>query len=158
MVGNPDLISRLNSRLSEEFAAYQQYSAHYHAAENLGYDALAALIKDRAEDEARHAQLLIDRILVLGGQPVVGVLAPVNVSIADVPAAVKFDADAERTAVQRYNEDIAAAVAAGDNTTRALLESILGEEDQQHLNELEGWLIEIETIGLPPFLMLRGKG
>ena len=67
------------------------------------------------------------------------------------------DPNVERTAVQRYNSDIAAACQAGDNTTRALLERILEEEDQQHLNELEGWLIEIDAIGLPSFLLLRGK-
>jgi hypothetical protein len=32
MVGNPAVINELNARLSEEFAAYQQYSAHYKAA------------------------------------------------------------------------------------------------------------------------------
>lgn len=158
MVGNPAVIGELNARLSEEFAAYQQYSAHYNAAANLGYDALAALIKDRAEDEARHAQTLIDRILVLGGNPVVGALATVNVSISDVSAAIDLDAASERTAVERYNQSIEIARAAADNATRAILEKILAEEDQEHLNELEGWQIEIDTLGLAPFLVLRSKG
>lgn len=158
MVGNPVVIEELNARLSEEFAAYQQYSAHYNAAANLGYDALAARIKDRADDEARHAQTLIDRILVLGGIPAIGLLAPVSVDIADVSAAIDFDAAAERTAVERYNQSITIARAQYDATTATILEKILVEEDQDHLNEIEGWQIEIATLGLAPFLLLRGKG
>ena len=157
MKGNAAVIEALNGLLVDEFAAWQQYLAHYQAADNLGYAGLSSRIKDRAADEIRHAEILTARILVLGGIPSAGNLGPVAVNVSSISAAVDLDVAAEIRAVDKYNAAVKLAADAGDNTTRAILETILSEEDDEHLYELEGWQIEIASLGLSPFLILRGS-
>ena len=160
MQGSKAVVDALNGLLVDEFAAYQQYLAHYQAAENLGYAGLAARIKDRAEDELRHAGILTGRIVAIGGTPAVNSIGKVDADIDNVSRAVDLDAAAELRAVEKYNAAIAVCVSESDNATRAIIEPILVEEDNEHLNELEGWQIELGTtgVGLAAFVILRGKG
>jgi bacterioferritin len=151
MQGNPAVIAALNSLLADEFAAMHQYAAHYGALSNWGFDALAALVKDRADDERKHADALIARILALRMIPAVSGLGKIEYTVAEVPAALTFDAAAETRAIDGYNSAIKIAAEAGDNATRAMLETILTEETE-HLNEIEGWQDQIALIGLGCFL------
>jgi bacterioferritin len=54
-------------------------------------------------------------------------------------------------AVQAYNEGIQLAVESGDNGTRALLESILADEEH-HVDWLEAQLEQINQIGVQNYL------
>lgn len=44
MTGNPAVIDALNKLLADEFAAVHQYSAHYGALQNWGFDGLNAKV------------------------------------------------------------------------------------------------------------------
>ncbi len=70
---------------------------------------------------------------------------------ADVPGQLKNDWDAEAGAVKAYNEAIAVCVAQGDNGSRALLESILKDEED-HIDWLEAQKDQIGQMGLQIFL------
>ena len=151
MTGNPAVIDALNKLLADEFAAVHQYSAHYGALQNWGFDGLAALVKDRADDERKHADVLIARILALRMIPAVAAVGKIEYTVAEIPSALAFDNAAETRAIDGYNAAIKIAAESGDNATRAMLETILAEETD-HLNEIEGWQDQIGMIGLPDFL------
>lgn len=156
MQGSPAVIEALNGLLADEFAAIHQYAAHYGALANWGYDGLAALVKDRADDERKHADRLTLRILELSGVPAVGALGNVSFVVNEVPGQLVFDAAAEARAIESYNSAIKLAYEASDSATRTILESIAAEESD-HLNEIEGWQDQIRMMGLENFLSARIK-
>ncbi len=61
------------------------------------------------------------------------------------------DVQAEYTAVTAYNQAIHQAVEVSDNTTRAMLEGILHDEEE-HIDWLEGQRDQIAQMGLPNYL------
>lgn len=150
MQGNPEVIERLNARLSEELAAINQYIVQGEMCDNWGYQRLHEAMERRAVDEMKHAEKLIARIIFLDGRPIVSKLAPIHIG-ADVKTQHENDLAAEQGAIRAYNDDIAFAAQVGDNGTRELLESILKDEEN-HLDWLEMQLDQIEQMGLQNYL------
>lgn len=150
---SPDIINMLNARLSEEHAAYVQYTTHASMCANNGYKKLAAYIKERAEQEREHAQELIDRILFLEGTPIFETVAPVNVG-KDVVEMFPLDQTSEINAIAGYAEGINLCVANNDFGTRKLLEHIL-EEEEYHLNQIEENITQIVNSGVENYLIVQ---
>ncbi len=150
MKGKPKIIEKLNALLADELTAINQYIVHSEMCANWGYERLHEAIEKRAITEMRHAEKLIERILFLDGVPIVSKLNKIEIG-SDVKAQFANDLDAERMAVQAYNEGIQLAVEAGDNGTRALLESILADEEN-HIDWLEAQLDQIEQMGIENYL------
>jgi bacterioferritin len=150
MKGSPKLIDTLNLLLADELTAISQYIVHSEMCANWGYDELHGAIEKRAIDEMKHAEKLVARILFLEGKPVVSNLGAMHIA-ATVPEQLENDLQAEYGAVKAYNEGIRLAVDSADNTTRALLESILHDEED-HIDWLEAQRDQIQQMGLPPYL------
>jgi bacterioferritin len=155
MKGKPKIIEKLNALLSDELTAINQYIVHSEMCANWGYERLHEAIEKRAITEMKHAEKLIERILFLDGTPIVSKLNKIEIG-SDVKAQFENDLDAERMAVQAYNEGIQLAVESGDNGTRALLESILADEEH-HVDWLEAQLAQIEQIGIENYLTEQMK-
>jgi bacterioferritin len=155
MKGNKKIIECLNALLADELTAINQYMVHSEMCANWGYERLHEAIEKRAITEMKHAEKLIERILFLDGIPVVSKLNKIEIG-SDVKAQFENDLDAERMAVQAYNEGIQLAVESGDNGTRALLESILTDEED-HVDWLEAQLDQIEQIGIENYLTEQMK-
>jgi bacterioferritin len=151
MRGNETLLAVLNSLLSDELTAINQYMVHSEMCADWRYDKLHEKIEKRAIEEMKHAEKLIGRILFLEGTPIVSQLKAIHIG-ENVEVQHKNDHDAELEAVQAYNDGIRLAVEVGDNGTRDMLESILGDEEE-HLDWLESQLIQIEQMGLPNYLV-----
>jgi bacterioferritin len=117
---------------------------------NWGYEKLHDVIEHRAIDEMKHAEKLIARILFLEGMPVVSNLNPLHIG-ESVTVQLQNDVEAEYGAVVAYNEGIRLAVEVVDNTTRALLESILHDEEE-HIDWLEAQHDQIQQVGLANYL------
>jgi len=98
----------------------------------------------------RHAETLIARILFLEGKPIVSELNVIHIG-AEVEAQLKNDWTAEEGAIKAYNDSIQLAVELSDNGTRALLESILTDEED-HIDWLEVQLDQIEQMGIQDYL------
>jgi bacterioferritin len=98
----------------------------------------------------KHAEMLIGRILFLGGKPIVTELNNINIG-SEVPKQLEFDLAAEEGAIKAYNDAIALAGEVGDNATRDILVQILNDEDR-HMDELEELLDQIEQMTLHIFL------
>jgi bacterioferritin len=155
MKGNKKIIECLNALLADELTAINQYMVHSEMCANWGYERLHEAIEKRAITEMKHAEKLIERILFLDGTPIVSKLNKIEIG-SDVKAQFENDLDAERMAVQAYNEGIQLAVESGDNGTRALLESILADEEH-HVDWLEAQLAQIEQIGIENYLTEQMK-
>ncbi len=150
MKGSEKVIESLNALLMDEMTAVHQYILHAEMCEDWGYKKLAEAVRQRALDEMKHVDRLIERILFLEGQPLVGQLRGVNIG-REVKTQLENDLQSEREAVAAYNQAIALAAREGDNGTKDLLEEILADEER-HVDWLETQLNLLESMGLENYL------
>ena len=150
MKGDPKLIETLNALLADELAAINQYIVHAEMCEDWGYGKLHEGFEKRSIQEMKHAEILIGRILFLGGKPIVSNLIKIHIG-ENVTQQLEFDRAAEEMAIKAYNDAIALAAEVGDHATRDILVQILNDEDR-HMDELEELIDQIEQMGLPIFL------
>jgi len=150
MKGNEKILETMNALLADELTATNQYILHSEMCANWGYDKLHGYIEKRAIEEMKHAEKLIGRILFLEGLPIVSKLNDIHIG-ADVPKQLKNDWEAEKTAITAYDAAVRQAVEHGDNGSRALLESIL-QDEENHIDWLEAQLDQIEQMGYQNYL------
>ena len=150
MKGEPEVIELLNECLSAELAAINQYYVHAKMCGNWGYEKLAKKKMDESMEEMRHADKLIDRILVLDGVPNMQRLDPVKVG-ESVPEQHKVDLEIELAARERLNRGIELCRKKGDNGTRHMLVEML-EHEEESIDWLEAQLGIIEEIGKKAYL------
>ena len=65
----PELVNLLNKALADEWLAYYQYWIGAKVIRGVMKDAAVAELTEHATDELRHANMVADRILQLGGTP-----------------------------------------------------------------------------------------
>ena len=140
----------MNSLLSDELTAINQYMVHSEMCANLGYEKLHKDFEKRAIEEMKHAEELIGRILFLEGRPTVSVLEKMAIG-ADVHIQLAGDHSLEMGAIKTYNAAIKQAGDESDFATREILEHILQDEDR-HIDGIEELQDQIEQMTLPIFL------
>ena len=69
MKAKPGILDALQDVLTKELTGINQYFIHSKMCSNWGYDRLAKFQWDESMDEMRHADKLIDRMLLLEGSP-----------------------------------------------------------------------------------------
>jgi len=153
MKGNPKVLEYLNEVLKAELTAISQYFLHGEMMENWGYKRLAKETKKESIDEMRHAEILMERILFLDGMPRMHELFPLRIG-QSVKAQMENDLALETEAVARLNSAIKESVAAGDNASRDLFETILVDEEK-HVNFLEAQLFMIQEMSYPRYLAMQ---
>ena len=90
-----DLIEGLNVDLAHEYAAVIQYRTYASAVSGPHRQELRAFFTGEIGDELGHAQLLCDKIIALGGKPIM------------VPAKVKYTEDAKEMLQNSYDDEVA---------------------------------------------------
>lgn len=150
MDGNPQVIEVLNQALTDELTAINQYFAHAKLQEHWGYLRLAKHTRAESIEEMGHAEVVIERILYLGGHPNLQRLGPVRVG-QSVPEQYRLDLELELGALKKYNAAIALSVEVGDNGTRDLFQKLLADEEH-HVDWLETQLDLIAAIGEANYL------
>ena len=150
MKGNEKILETMNSLLSDELTAINQYMVQSEMCADWGYEKLHESIEKRAIDEMKHAEKLIGRILFLEGKPIVSNLNKINIG-ATVDVQHKNDHEAEETAIKAYNDAIKLAVEVGDNGSRDLFEEIL-EDEEEHIDWIESQLDQIDQMGMQVYL------
>ena len=148
--GNKELIVVLNELLAHELSVVNQYMVHSEMSANWGYEKLHEHFEELADEELKHAEILIGRILFLEGLPIVNRRKVIHIG-SDVSEQLDYDHQAEETAIADYN---AAIKLAGDNkdfATREILEGILNDENR-HINGIEEFQSQISQVALPLFL------
>lgn len=151
MRGNEKILNLLNELLADEITATNQYIVHSEMCANWGYEKLHHAIENRAITEMKHAEKLIARILFLQGLPIVSKLNDIHIG-SDIQKQFKNDLLAEEMAVKAYNEGVRLTSELGDNGTRALLETIL-QDEEEHADWLEAQLDQIDQMGYQNYLV-----
>ncbi len=155
MKGDSKIIDTLNSLLSDELTAINQYMVHSEMCDNWGYEKLHKHFEKRAIDEMKHAEKLIGRILYLEGTPVVSKYRQIDIG-KDIPSQLQKDKAAETGAIKSYNDAIALCGEVRDFATRDLLQSILNDEDA-HMDGIEELQDQIGQMTLQMFLTIQVK-
>ena len=150
MKGDPKSIEMLNEVLKAELTAINQYFLHAEMCENWGYKRMAKITRKESIEEMQHAEILMERILLLDGGPNMSDYFKINIG-QNVKQQLENDLQLEYTAVKRLNDGIKACVAAADNGSRELLEKILVDEEH-HIDYLEAQLHALEEMGYENYL------
>jgi bacterioferritin len=146
-----ELIKKLNRAYADEWLAYIQYWTGAQVVQGLMRPNVQAEMKEHANEELAHAQLLADRIIQLGGTPLLdpkdyfkqtncGYDAPKNF---DTKALLKQNIEAERCAIAVYH-DIIKHVIGKDPITMHIARHIM-QEEAEHEQDLEDLLTDITS-------------
>jgi bacterioferritin len=155
MRGNDRVIAKLNEALREELTAINQYFVHAEMCHNWGYHRLGNYIRKQSIGEMKHAEELLERVIFLDGVPK---MEPLPLTIgAEVQTQIQNDLDLELKAVVMYNEAIAVARDAGDNSSRELFERLLKDEEE-HVDFLEAQMHQIKQLGYERYLTQQIEG
>jgi bacterioferritin len=150
MHGNERVIQQLNAALSSELTAIVQYMTQSEMCQGWGYRRLGELTKERAIEEMKHAEGLIERIIFLDGTPSVDVgLKPQFGS--NVQQQMETDLKDEQDAVRQYNEAAKICTEARDDGSKVLFDRMIGDEER-HADFLEAQLHAIKEIGVANYL------
>lgn len=150
MQAKEGVVERLNTILTNELTAINQYFIHGAMFENWGYGRLHEKIREFSIDEMKDAEQLVNHILYLEGMPNLQRLGTVRVG--ETPQEhIQLDVAQEVAAVQTFTEAIRHCAEVGDYTTRNILEEMVRDEEE-HLDWLETQLTTIGQIGIENYL------
>jgi bacterioferritin len=155
MKGDPKVIAVLNSVLTAELTAINQYFVHAEMCENWGYERLQKVIRKHSIGEMKHAEELIERVLFLEGIPNVQKLDKITIG-ETVEEIFKSDYALELAALPQLQEGIETCRTLGDNNSRHLLEEIL-EDEEEHVDWLEAQMSLVEQVGIQNYLAQQIK-
>ena len=106
MQGDPQVIAHLNAQLKNELTATNQYFLHYRLMKHWGYERLAKKEYEESIGEMKHADRLMERILMLDGLPNLQDLGKLLIG-EDLIEALKGDLTQERDAQATIKDGIA---------------------------------------------------
>lgn len=146
------LIEMLNAALAEEWLAYYQYWIGARVMEGPMRSEIEPELLLHADQELNHAVMVIDRIIQLGGTPILDPsdwtkFARCQYEVPNDPyveAILNQNLDGERCAIQRYKE-IADFTSGIDHVTHQMAVTILNEE-LEHEQDIEDWITDIEIM------------
>src|SRR5580700_8463789 len=131
MLRDSKVIEHLNTQLTNELTAINQYFLHARMLQHWGVTKLGKHEYDESIGEMKHADELIKRILFLDGLPNVQRLNPIQVG-EDVEQVLKCDLALEDKALNDLREGIACCESSRDFVSRDLLLKIL-ESEEEHV-------------------------
>jgi bacterioferritin len=150
MQGDPQVIQHLQAQLRNELTAINQYFLHYRILKHWGFGKLAKKEYEESMGEMKHADRLMDRILVLEGLPNLQDLGKLMVG-ENVPEILDSDLRLERGAQATIKDGVAYCETVRDYVSREILEDIL-EDTEEHIDYLETQLDVLAKVGLQNYL------
>jgi bacterioferritin len=153
MLRDPKVVEHLNTQLTNELTAINQYFLAARLLDHWGVTKLGKKEYDESIDEMKHADRLIQRILLLDGLPNVQRLNHIAVG-ETVEEILNADMRLEEKALADLREGIAYCESVRDFVSRDLLAHIL-ESEEEHVDFLDRQFDLIRQIGIERYILLN---
>jgi len=150
MQGDPLVIQLLQAQLKNELTAINQYFVHYRMFKHWGFERMAKKEYEESIGEMKHADALVERLLVLDALPNLQDLGKLLIGETLIEA-LQCDLQSERSAQATVKDGIAQAELSRDFVSRSILEGIL-DDTEEHIDFLETQLDLVGKVGEQNYL------
>jgi bacterioferritin len=155
MLRDPKVVEHLNTQLTNELTAINQYFLAARILDHWGVTKLGKKEYEESIDEMKHADRLIQRILFLDGLPNVQRLNHISVG-ETVEEILNSDLKLEEKALSDLRDGIAYCESVRDFVSRDLLVHIL-ESEEEHVDFLDRQFDLIRQIGIERYILLNSS-
>ncbi len=150
MKGEPKVIQLLNKQLTRELTAVNQYFLHARMYRQWGFTKLGEHEYHESIEEMKHADRLVQRILMLEGLPNLQDLGKLAIG-ENAEEMLNADLGVERGSQEHLKEAIAHCESVRDFVSREILEDIL-DDTEEHIDWIETQLELVGKVGLQNYL------